>query len=101
VSEYPVCVAIVASRERLVSGSGISHPHLTEPPCALLDKAQAARMRYRSGIGQSAEGITLPSALAPLPSVSAPFPQPLHAVALHGFAKKHGSIIKRLPFAGS
>jgi len=38
---------------------------LTAPSCALQDEAQAARPRYRSGIGQSAEGKKPPSALAP------------------------------------
>ena len=33
-------------------------------------------------------------------NVSAPFPPPLHHCALHGSAKKHGSTIKRLRFAG-
>jgi len=72
---------------------------LTAPSCALQDKAQAARPRYRSDIGQSAEGKKPPSALASLPSMSAPFPQPLHAVALHGSAKSRYAI-KRSPFAG-
>ena len=41
----------------------------------------------------------LPSASALLPRVFPLLPQPLHAVALHGFAKGRYAI-KRSPFAG-
>ena len=48
----------------------------------LQDKAQAPRHRYRSGIGQRAEGDEPALCFSSAPSVSAPFPPPPHHCAL-------------------
>ena len=60
--------------------------NLTAQSRRLQDKAQAPRHRYRSGIGQSAEGDETALCFNSVPSVSAPLPQPLHDFALHGYA---------------
>lgn len=60
---------------------------------------QAPRLRYRTGIEQSAEGDEPALCFSSAPSVFPPFPQPLHDFALHGYAKSRYAI-KRSPFAG-
>jgi len=75
--------------------------HLTTAPFAKRTSPRACGSLSASAwvVGESAEGTKPPSACALLHAGFPPLPQPLHAVALHGFAKDRYAI-KRSPFAG-
>lgn len=75
--------------------------HLTTAPFAKKTSPRACGSLSASAwvVWESAEGMKPPSASALLHAGFHPLPQPLHAVALHGFAKGRYAI-KRSPFAG-